>query len=160
MPAKPSGDAARVAAAIQKFDPMVARTITAVRAALRRRFPTARELVYDNYNFFVIGYSPTERPSHCVVSLVADRKGVSLSFYRGADVPDPAGLLLGSGKQNRFLRLPDGTATLEQPAVIALLRAAEAQAPAPMPPSGKHVTILRSVSAKQRPRREPVASKL
>ena len=34
---------------------------------MRKRFPTANELVYDNYNFFVIGYCTTERPSDCVV---------------------------------------------------------------------------------------------
>ncbi len=45
-----------------------AATIRAVRRALRKRFPTATEIVYDNYNFFVIGYSPTERPSDSIIS--------------------------------------------------------------------------------------------
>jgi hypothetical protein len=43
--------------------------IRATRKALRRRLPAANELVYDNYNFFVIGYCSTERPSDCVVSI-------------------------------------------------------------------------------------------
>jgi hypothetical protein len=146
-------DAAQITAAIEKFDPAVASVIRSVRAALRRRFPTAYELVYDNYNFFVIGFCSTERPSSCIVSLAAQAKGVSLSFYRGADVPDPDGLLAGDGKQNRFLRLPEGAKTLARPDVQTLLRAAEALAPAPMRASGKLVTELRSVSAKQRPRR-------
>jgi hypothetical protein len=30
---------------------------------MRKRFPTADELVSDNYSFFVIGYCTTERPS-------------------------------------------------------------------------------------------------
>ncbi len=47
--------------------------------ALRRRFPTAHELVYDNYNFFVIGYSPTERPSDSIVSIAAGANGRSVS---------------------------------------------------------------------------------
>jgi hypothetical protein len=38
-----------------------------VRSAVRKRFPTANELVWDNYNFFVIGYSPTERPTDSIV---------------------------------------------------------------------------------------------
>jgi hypothetical protein len=143
----------RLTAALAKFAPGMRAAILDVRAALRRRFPTAYELVYDNYNFFVIGYSATERPSDCVVSIAADAKRVSLSFYRGADVPDPAGLLNGAGKQNRFLRLPDGAASLEGPAVAALLDAAESLAPKPMRTSGQVETIVRSVSAKQRPRR-------
>ena len=47
---------------IDKFDPENQTLIRSVRKAFRKRFPTANELVYDNYNFFVIGYSPTERP--------------------------------------------------------------------------------------------------
>ena len=41
---------------VAKFDPAIGKLIRSIRAALRRRFPTAIELVYDNYNFFVIGY--------------------------------------------------------------------------------------------------------
>ena len=35
--------------------------IRSVRKLLRERLPTANELVYDNYNFFVIGYCSTDR---------------------------------------------------------------------------------------------------
>ncbi|MGB8267397.1 MAG: hypothetical protein WCE44_13800 [Candidatus Velthaea sp.] len=142
-----------IAEAIGKFEPSVATMILEVRAALRERFPTAYELVYDNFNFFVIGYCATERPSHCVVSIAADAKGVALSFYRGADIDDPLGLLSGSGKQNRFLRLPQGAASLTAPGVPELLDRAEALAPQAMRESGTLVTVLRSISEKQRPRR-------
>ena len=54
---------------IDKFEPKHQILIRAVRKTLRRRFPTAHELVYDNYNFFVIGYCPTERPSDCIFQL-------------------------------------------------------------------------------------------
>ena len=40
---------------IAKFYEKDQRLIRAVRTAVRRRFATANELVYDNYNFFVIG---------------------------------------------------------------------------------------------------------
>ncbi len=149
-----ASDAARITEAIAKFDPANARKIRAVRAALRRRFPTAYEVVYDNYNFFVIGYCATQRPSSCVVSLVADANGVGLSFYRGADVPDPKKILEGGGKQNRFLRLPNGPADLARPGVAEVIDAAEALAPYPMRESGRIFSIMQSVSAKQRPRRK------
>jgi len=99
----------QVAGFITKFDPALARVIRSVRSALRKRFPTANELVYDNYNFFVIGYCSTERPSDCIVSLAANAKGVGLAFYYGAKLPDPDKLLLGSGSQNRFIRLESAT---------------------------------------------------
>ena len=35
--------------------------LRSVRAALRKRFPTANELAYDYSSFFVIAYSPTEQ---------------------------------------------------------------------------------------------------
>ena len=47
---------------IEKFDPKNQSMIRAVRKALRKRLPTANELVYDNYNFFVIGYCSTSAP--------------------------------------------------------------------------------------------------
>ena len=91
---------------IEKFEPKHQGTIRAVRRALRKRFPTANELAYDNYNFFVIGYGPTERPSDCFLSIAAAANGVGLCFIHGASLPDPAKVLTGSGKQTRFIRLP------------------------------------------------------
>ena len=143
---------AQVASFIAKFDRTNASLIRSCRSAMRKRLPTALELVYDNYNFLAIGYSPTERASDCVVSLACGANGVSLSFYYGATLPDPDGVLLGSGNQNRFVRL-ESARTLAEPAVERLIAAALAQAKTPMPESGKTRTIVKSISAKQRPRR-------
>jgi hypothetical protein len=148
----PPTPAAQVTSFIAKFDPAVAALIRSSRSAMRKRMPTALELVYDNYNFFVIGYSSTERASDCVVSLACGANGVSLSFYHGASLPDPDGVLLGSGTQNRFVRL-ESAKTLSTPAVERLIAAALEQATTPMPASGKTRTIVKSISAKQRPRR-------
>ena len=137
---------------IAKFDPAMGKLIRECRSVLRKRFPAANELVYDNYNFFVIGYCTTERPSDCVVSLTANSKGIGLNFYYGATLPDPHRTLQGSGNQNRFIRL-EGAATLGRPEVQQLLGAAEAQADPPFPKAGRGKLIIRSISAKQRPRR-------
>jgi hypothetical protein len=142
----------QVTSFIAKFDPGMAKRIRACRAALRKRLPTANEIVYDNYNFFVIGYGPTERPSHCIVSLVSDKHGVSLAFLYGKGLPDPEKRLLGNGSQVRSVRLPSA-ATLDDPAIQSLLRAAVDRAKAPFAPTGRGQTIVRSISAKQRPRR-------
>src|ERR1041384_6643584 len=99
---------------IEKFEPRHQALIRAVRKALRKRFPTAFELVYDNYNFFVIGYGPTERPSDAVLSIAAGASGVGLCFIHGARLPDPAGILIGSGRQTRFVRLPSAV-TMKEP---------------------------------------------
>jgi hypothetical protein len=144
--------AQQLAGFIAKFDPKVAKLVRAARSALRKRLPTAIEQVYDNYNFLAIGFCTTERTSDCIVSLAASAKGVSLSFYYGASLPDPDGILLGSGNQNRFLRL-ESAETLKSPQVEALISAAVAQAISPLPTIGKGYLLIKSVSEKQRPRR-------
>jgi hypothetical protein len=150
----PESPEAQLERFIDKFASEDQVLIRGVRAALRRRLPTANELVYDNYQFLVIGYSSTERPSDCLVSLAAGASGVALSFYYGATLPDPHKVLLGSGSQNRFVRI-ESVATLQRPEVEALIAAAEAQAEPPLRAKGVRALIIRSVSERQRPRRKP-----
>jgi hypothetical protein len=138
---------------IDKFDTPHRTLIRSARKAMRRRMRTACELIYDNYNFFVIGYSPTERPSDAICSIAAAANGVSLFFVHGKSLPDPKKILLGSGNQVRFVRL-DSAAVLDRPEVEALLAAAIAHSKAPFQATGKGKVIIRSISAKQRPRRK------
>jgi len=151
-PAASVSPAKQLASFIAKFDSRIASQIRAARQVLRKRYPTANELVWDNYNFFVIGYSATERPSDSLFSLAANAKGVGLSFYRGSTLPDPHKILLGGGSQNRFVRL-ESAATLSEPEVKELMHAAVVQAEPPLPTSGRGRLIIRSVASKQRPRR-------
>jgi hypothetical protein len=137
---------------IDKFEPKHRALIRAVRRVLRRRYPTGDELAYDNYNFFVLGYSPTGRPSDSIVSIVAGANGVGLCFIRGASLPDPKRVLLGSGKQTRFIRL-ESARVLARPEVEHLLAAATARSRKPLRATGRGRLVIRSVSAKQRPRR-------
>jgi len=150
--ARPGSPEAQLKGFVAKFGREHQVLIRAVRRALRRRFPTAYELVYDNYNFFVIGYSPTERPSDAILSMAAGANGVALFFLRGATLPDPGKVLLGSGNQTRFIRVPS-VAVLHRREVAAFIKAAAAQSRAPFRKTGKPELVIRSVSAKQRPRR-------
>jgi hypothetical protein len=139
---------------IGKFTPAHRSMIRGVRKELRRRFPSANELAYDNYNFFVIGYCTTERPSDAFISIAASANGVGICFIHGASLPDPKGVLQGSGKQTRFIHL-ETAAMLGRPEVKALLLVASARAKAPLPSRGRGKLVIRSVSAKQRPRQKP-----
>jgi len=142
---------------LAKFEPKTRSLIKAARGVLRRRWPEANELVWDNYNFFVIGYCTTERPSSAIVTIAAAANGVGISFYRGAALPDPKRILLGAGAQNRFIRL-ESVATLARPEVRALLDAAARQERPPFA-QARGQLIIRSVSAKQSPRRKEAAKK-
>ena len=41
---------------------------------MRDRFPDAVQLIYDNYNFLVIGFGPNSKPSNSLFSLAAYSK--------------------------------------------------------------------------------------
>lgn len=102
----------------------------------------------------MIGYGTTERPSDCILSIAAAANGVGLCFIRGASLPDPYKTLVGSGKQTRFIRI-ESAELLARPEVVALIAAAVAQSKVLLPTTGKGKLIIRSVSAKRRPRRKP-----
>ena len=142
----------QLAGFLAKFDPAIARLVRAGRGALRKRFPTATELVYDNYNALAIGFGSTERASDAIVSLAVYPRGVSLYFLHGAKLPDPAHVLQGAGKQGRFIRF-ENPSLFERPEVEALITAATAVAKTPLPATGRGQMVIKSISAKQRARR-------
>lgn len=142
----------QLAGFVAKFTPEMAKRIQAARAKMRKRIPQALEFVYDNYNFFVIGYGPNEKAGDAIFSLAAQAKGLSLCFLQGARLPDPKRLLRGSGNVVRNIRL-ETAETLDLPEVDALIGVALERAKTPLPAQGRHQLIIKSVSAKQRPRR-------
>jgi hypothetical protein len=146
----------KLAGFIAKFAPDRAKEIRAARKKMRALLPTATEMVYDNYNFFVIGYGPTEKASLAIFSIAAQAKGVSLCFLQGAKLPDPTKRLHGSGNVVRSIPL-ESTKTLDEPEVLTLIHVALERAKLRMDPNGKRCLIIKSVSAKQRPRRRPAA---
>ena len=153
MPTKTPSPAKQVESFIRKFDPAVAKLARSARSAMRKRFPTAIELVYDNYNALAMGFASTERTSDVIVSVAVYASGVSLYFMYGRSLPDPRKLLQGSGSQGAFIRFTDAS-VLDNPGVAALLKAAEKRTKPPLPSSGRGYTIVKSISAKQRPRRK------
>jgi hypothetical protein len=144
---------AELAGFIAKFAPEMQDRIYGCREKMQARFPDAVQLVYDNYNFLVIGFGPTPRASDAIFSLAAHARGVNLCFLqRAPELPDPAAILRGNGKvvRNVALAAPDD---LEGPVVSALIDAALELAAVPMDASDGGELIIKSVSAKQRPRR-------
>jgi hypothetical protein len=141
----------QLAAFIARFTPEVARVAKEARTRIRRLLPGALELVYDNYNALAIGFGPTERASDIILSIALYPRWVSLFFARGAELPDPTGVLRGSGRQIRHVVL-EPLEILDGAAVRALIRKAVATHPKALG-AGRGRTIIKSVSPKQRPRR-------
>ena len=137
---------------IGKYSPEVGALARDVLARLRARLPGAVELVYDNYNALAIGFGPTERTSDAILSIALWPRWVSLFFLQGAGLPDPNRLLRGKGKVARHIVL-ESAADLDKPAVRQLIARALERARTPLDPTGTSRLVIKSVSAKQRPRR-------
>jgi len=137
---------------LAKFEPRVAASARAALARLRKRLPGAIELVYDNYNALAIGFGPSDKASEVIFSIAVYPRWVSLFFLQGAKLPDPDKVLQGSGTKVRHIVLTEPNA-LEQPAVKKLMAQALASAQKPLDPKQRRRLIIKSISAKQRPRR-------
>ena len=142
----------QLSAFIARFDPGVA---TVARAAVRKmsqRLPGATQLVYDNYNALAIGFGASEKRSDVVFSIAVFPRWVSLFFFEGVQLTDPSGILRGSGRQVRHIVLKSAN-DLDLPAVKALMKEALSIADPPIPTKKCGALILKSISARQRPRR-------
>src|SRR4051812_31911259 len=87
------------------FEPEIRELALAVRERVRPRVPEAVEIVYDAYNAVSIGYTFTGRTSDHFCHIAVYPKHVNLGFPMGTALPDPGGLLRGTGKACRHVRL-------------------------------------------------------
>lgn len=147
-----SSPEARLAAFLDKYSPAIAKLAREVRAKMQERLPGAVELVYDNYNALVIGYGPSEKTSEGIFSIALYPRWVTLFFLQGAGLADPQGLLKGSGSGVRHIVL-ESAADLDQPGVRKLMAEALKSAVTPIGRKSAGGLVIKSVSAKQRPRR-------
>jgi hypothetical protein len=142
---------------LDAYTPEIAQLARKALATLRKRLPNAIELVYDNYNALAIGFAPSERASEGIFSIALYPTHALFFFLQGAKLPDPEGLLQGAGSRVRHIRL-ESEKTLDRADVKAMMLTAEKMAKVPFDKETKYKLVIKSVSAKQRPRR-PVAAK-
>jgi len=136
---------------ITRYSPEIAADARRALAFLAGRLPTATRLVYDNYNALVVAFGASQKVGDIILSIALYPRWVTLFFMNGVDLPDPRGLLEGSGSQVRGVRLQP-LSRLETAGVGELIDAAVAQA-RPLPTTGEGPLMIKSISAKQRPRR-------
>lgn len=137
---------------IDRFTREIAALGRASLAKVEARLPGAVRMVYDNYNALVVGFCPGDRPSDGIFSIALFPRSVALCFLQGAGLADPHGLLQGSGTVARHLPLRSAD-DLDRPEVEELVARALAAARVPLDPSAEGRLVIRSISAKQRPRR-------
>jgi hypothetical protein len=137
---------------VDKFTPEVAALTRALLAKARARMPGAQILVYDNYNALAIGFARSDKAGEAILSLAVMPKWVTLCFLWGKTLPDPEGLLKGDGSRVRHVRLHTPEA-FDDPRIQALIAAALDETDWPIDPKAEQRLIIKSISAKQRPRR-------
>lgn len=158
-PKLPQGDAearAYVEAAIDKYDPKVAAMGRKALAIMRKRLPGARELVYDNYNAFGIGFSGADKASKTPLSIVLYPRWITLFFLKGSALPDPERRLEGTGSTVRSIRIETPkalTLTFADEYVDQLISAAVMYVGWVLDPKAKGHVIIKAIVANQRPRR-------
>ncbi len=133
---------------LERFDARTQKLVKALRAAFRKRFPTACELGYDYGSHVVISYGPTERGIDAIVAIDVKPDGVQLFLNGGPKLPDPAKLLKGKAKMARYIEI-ESASRLAEPEVEALIKAATKAAAVPLPKSGKGTLTIRGAAGKR-----------
>jgi len=152
-PKKAESPEAQLDVFFAKFLPEVEDTARQALKKMRARLPGAIELVYDNYNALAIGFAPSERASDAIFSVALYPRWVSLFFLmNGTKLRDPERYLKGSGTKVRHIVLRTA-ATLDDSAVEDLMAQALELSPKQIDAAQPRRLIIKSVSAKQRPRR-------
>ena len=147
-----TSSAAQIRGFLGKYSPAIAADVRFARRALKRLAPRGFELVYDNYNTLAFGIAPTPRAGGAIVSVAAYPKWVTLFFLHGKGLKDPERLLQGTGARVRSIRLVP-VKLINTKAVQDLLRQALEPHQAELAAAPRLSSVVKSVSAKQRPRR-------
>ena len=93
----------------------------AARRFLNEVLPGAEESVDESARLLAYSYGPGYKGLVC--TLIMSQKGVKLGINKGAELPDPEGLLEGSGKVHKYVQLRRA-ADLEQAGLRELLEEA------------------------------------
>jgi len=137
---------------IARYAPEIAVQMHSAISRMRARLPGATLLVYDNYNALALGFASGDKVGDVILSLAAYPRWVTLFFLHGATLDDPHKLLEGAGNRVRSIRIANAE-TLGDPRVEVLIANALTKAQRPLDPNAAGKIVIKSVSARQRPRR-------
>src|SRR5688572_9410713 len=71
----------------------------------------------------MVAYCYGQKYAELICMLIPSKKGLKLGFYKGIDLPDPNGLLEGTGKISRYVEIKTEE-QIQSPALKALLESA------------------------------------
>src|SRR5436190_13776854 len=91
---------------LNRYDPGIQALALGLREVVHQELTACHEYIFEMRSKVVLLYGATERviaDGICVVSVFA--RHVTLGFMRGAELHDAAGILQGTGKAMRHIRL-------------------------------------------------------
>lgn len=145
---------------LKPYDREIRELALQLRSLLLKEIGPCYENIYDAYSAVAIGYGTSERLSDGIFHIAVYANHVNLGFNDGATLADPKGILQGTGKQIRHLKIRSA-ADLARPELRAYIRRARKQALAdarklaePPPPKPKRVvsTVKAIYPKKRRPK--------
>ena len=108
---------------LKPYDREVQKLALDLRALVLEEMAPCHENIYDAYSAVAIGYGPTDRVSDGIFHIAVYTKGVNLGFNQGATLADPSGILEGTGKQIRHIKIRSQS-DLERPELRGYVRRA------------------------------------
>ncbi len=142
---------------LKPYDPAIRKLALGLRQLILEELAPCHENIYDAYSAVAIGYGPTARLSDGICHLAVYSKHVNLGFNSGASLPDPKGMLEGSGNQIRHIAIrryadlsrPELRSYLRRAARIALAEARKLGDPPPQTPK-RVISVVKAISARKR----------
>jgi hypothetical protein len=150
MNARPPSPNAQFSAFLSRFPPEVVALTKRCLPKIRRAFPGSTQLVYDYSNSLVVAFGMSERGYEAIVAVAIFPRWVRLYFDKS--LPDPKGLLEGSGAKVRSVTLK-AASDLDDGDVQALIKAAVKHSGVTFPRTRSTRMVIKSESKKRKPRR-------
>jgi uncharacterized protein DUF1801 len=121
VPAKPPRELVDF---LRRYEPPVPSLALALREIVHDELTPCHEYIFDMRSKLVLLYSTTPRVmADGICHFAMNTQHITLGFMQGADMDDTPGLLRGSGKTMRHIRI-EGASDLAHPALRAYLRQA------------------------------------
>ena len=140
---------AQFSAYLSRFPPEIVALVKRSLPKLRRALPGSYELVYDYPKSLVVAFGMSERGYEAIVAMAIYPGWVRLYFDKS--LPDPKGLLEGSGAKVRSVTLK-AASDLDHGDIQALIKAAIKHAGVAFPRTRSTRMVIKSESKKRRPR--------
>src|SRR5262245_47228389 len=149
MTASQPSPAAQFSAFVSRFPPEIVALVKKCMPKLRRALPGSNQIVYDYNHSVVVSFSMSERGYEAIVAISILPREVRLYFDKS--VPDPKGLLEGSGGKVRSVTLK-AASDIDHGDIHALIKAPIKHYGVTFPRPRPNPMIIQTESKKKRPK--------